>query len=127
MSDTDKTKPYWVKLWQNPELRREVHYHEKGLCDLSLDDILDRTSGFSYRFRHCYYDDPYGYCESVKRIYVQHRARSRKRGYVDEWNGHERARWRSTMHELRKMSLEDVKDSDFQNFAHRHSALWDAC
>jgi hypothetical protein len=46
--------------------------------------------------------------------------------YMNEDNGSERARLRMAMRDLIKSNSETREDTEFQNFNHRHSALWDA-
>lgn len=119
VSDTDKTKPYWVQLNQNPEIRRIRHDHSKGPECL----IYPIREKYYLTFRlwtdyTCWYTTRKGV--TIADTVVHRWTRSEKR----KWHNHERMNVRCTMREISKMSFEDIEDSDFQNFPHRHNASW---
>lgn len=115
MSDTDKTKPYWVKLLQNPQWRVVHHNHERHPCDLA-DENHKRNLWLS---REC------GYSTSTSARGFYARSKS-EQVYRDKTNGHARTTLRSQLRTMMKMSREDLEDGDFQSFPHKHQALWDS-
>lgn len=117
MSDTDKTKPYWIQALQNSKDREEVHVHYNGVCELEEPNISDLK--FSYRRVHCQWKVNWSYRRFCGRRGWFH-------SYVDEQNGSQRAKVRMLRREVIKMDRDDIEDIDFQNFPHRHSAIWDS-
>lgn len=120
MSKTDKTRPYWVKLRdKNSRIRTEVHYHEDGVCN--FDDW--EASQLSFWPHKCGYTvSYYGWNEG---FFARGPARWLK-SEVKEYYGSERARIRKDMHEMLKLSLDDIEDYDVENLQHRHSAIWNS-
>lgn len=121
MSDTDKTKPYWVKLKQNPQWRRERHDHRDGICDLDYNDT------------NCYgWSDWHGHCRIVTKTKWPDSNRFYKNtrfgwfhSYIDEYNGGARAKLRMARREMLKMDMENLIDYDAENPRHRHNAIWE--
>lgn len=116
MSNTDKTKPYWVQIMQNRELQIEDHDHRNGICDLDfrIKPWRDYTS-CNYHIRY--------YSKTGRRIFG--RPSKAEQSYRAEANGSARTKLRNAVSELRKMAIEDVEDWDIVIPRHRHSALWD--
>ncbi|HEX2243788.1 MAG TPA: hypothetical protein VHK27_11165 [Gammaproteobacteria bacterium] len=112
MSRTDKDRPLWVKQ-NDPTLRNvyhEQHDHRFGYCD------FDEWTGKNTRNRtHC--DRSWGYNWTML-------VGSHTFGYANLFERAERARVRDQLHEVKKMSREDVADVDIISVQHRHSALW---
>lgn len=52
MSKTDKTKPCWVKVAENPI---EVHNHANGRCEIAGKKPNPKTIGWR-RYWKCYFD-----------------------------------------------------------------------
>jgi hypothetical protein len=121
MSNTYKTKPSWVKI-NHPESAktvREHHDHRFGPCD--IDKITDKTRPFYWQRweARCGYDvSYYGYHGG---FYSRPPRAKHIRNYYEGGN---RAAWRKTSHDLRKLSREDVEDYDVKSYQNRHSALW---
>lgn len=44
MSKTDKTRPYWVRLFDQPQNYLEAHDHVNGVCDLPDRPAADSSS-----------------------------------------------------------------------------------
>ena len=122
MSDTDKTKPYWVQLRQNPQLARERHDHRNSVCDLDYED--NECYGWSGFHSHCRIVTkarwPYSYS-----FYGRGSRFGWFHAFVAECNGSARAKLRMARHEIRKMAIEDVTDYDIENPRHRHNAIWE--
>jgi len=91
-------------------MRVEDHDHRKGVCDF---DGVQYWCEFNFTREHYYTSGIYGRPKS-EQVY---RAKA---------NGKDRTRWRLAASEMLKMPIEELEDYDFQNFPHRHSALWDA-
>lgn len=51
MSNTYKTKPFWVKIKQGHLASREVHYHVGRECDMPPPDY---GVAFAFRDQHCH-------------------------------------------------------------------------
>lgn len=120
MSKTDKTHPTWVKVQQqrnNPEVV-ERHDHRNGVCD--IDEAFGERPFYWQRRGACGYDvSYYGYHGG---FYARP---AHGRWYRREYYGRERAKWRKTKHEMRKLSREDIEYYDVESRQHRHSALWE--
>jgi len=117
VSDTDNTKPFWVRIAQNPELRNEAHDHSRGPCTIDTQNI---QLWWTIKGHACGYEPKF----SATRIY---RGSSKaEQMYRNKANGKDRTALRKIRQKLLKMSREDIENSDVQSFAHRHSALWDA-
>lgn len=117
MSDTDKTKPYRVKLAQNPEWRVEEHDHRNGQCELDSNNI-----DFWWKTRR---QCGYGFRDSVSQRSWARPSRV-EQAYRDQANGKTRTQLRKDMRNLVKSSREDIEDCEFLSYPHRHSAIWDA-
>jgi hypothetical protein len=120
MSDTDKTKPNWVKVKQNINTKavREYHDHRRHDCDLHEADA-----------QYIFYWQRRGSCGYDVSYYGWHNGFYARPPHGKEYRrifeGQARAEWRKTSHELRKLSREDIKDYDVAGYRHRHSALWE--
>lgn len=117
MSDTDKTKPFWVQLYQNPQWREERHDHRKGECNL-VDPIIPQQCDWA----------PIGCCYWASDEGNQHVWRRNSRIehiYRNEANGAVRTGLRNLLSEIRKMSREDLEDVTFAKRDHKHGVLWD--
>jgi hypothetical protein len=53
MSDTDKTKPWWVRVAEHSP--REIHQHENGICDLPETPLGMRD--LRWLSDQCHWDD----------------------------------------------------------------------
>lgn len=122
MSKTYKTDPSWVKLRKNTKLRREVHNHRlhSSMCDLRETTLSSWKTCWQDRDSCFYYVRFYGYnggfySRTSKWLKAEVRLR----------HGAARAKLRTDMHELMKLSVEDMEDYDIINPNHRHSATWD--
>lgn len=121
MSDTDKTKPYWVRLKQNPQEARERHDHRDGVCDLDpTDNDCYGWSGF------------HGHCRIVTKdrwpysnIYYGADRFGWFHSYIAKWNGSTRTKLRMARRNILKMNVEDIIDYDVENPRHRHNAIWE--
>lgn len=119
MSKTDKTQPYWVKLAQNPDDRKEFHNHQRGICDIDNFNPK-RNNYFTYRLNHCYYK-----LRKVNEYWIFN-GRPHVKHYRPYHVRAERAQLRNKIHNWLKMNFEDIYDDEFGNYQHRHSALWEA-
>ena len=121
VSDTDKTKPYWVKLYQNPELRRTRHDHRKGECDIDKYFEEYKQNTHWTRRGEC------GYWVSFYRDHSGFYAKNShgEKGYRAEANGADRTNLRIAIRDMLKTSREDLEDNEFQSFPHRHGVQWD--
>ncbi len=116
MSKTDKTDPWEVRLKVDPSIRIEQHDHRDGICDIEearTRFMFARYCGYHFIAKYYYTSGIYGRPKS-------------EQAYRAEYNGKERTRVRMAMQSYRRLAPEDREDIDFQNFAHRHEALWDA-
>jgi hypothetical protein len=118
MSDTDKTKPIWVQLYQNPQYRVEDHDHRHGECDLDANNIVE---GYSWHGRGCNF-----WASNLGNQHIWQRCSKAEQCYRDRANGHARTLLRKQLRELMKTSKEDLEDCEYQSFPHRHQALWDS-
>lgn len=116
MSDTDKTKPVWVKLMQNPQVRFEHHNHRSGTCDFDI-----RKQPWSDRSQCNYYCRYYSRSGRV----MYGRASKCEQSYRAEANGSARTRLRNAMSDLRKLDIDAIDEYDIPIVRHRHSALGD--
>lgn len=123
MSDTDKTKPLWVKLRQNPKWRVELHYHEKNTCDLLP---FEESSDVLYSYWSRRKGISCGYWVSKEgHQHVWGRCSNAEQSYRAEANGKARRQVRHLRREVIKMTREDIYDCEFLSHPHRRSALWD--
>jgi hypothetical protein len=119
MSDTDKTRPYWVRVRDDLENTIEHHDHSAGDCDYQewLENPKRRrywnwfnTCGRSFSSNTDYY-----YGQSVPKWYVDH-----------TWNNPERVRVRDVLNKAKQWynGGDDLEDFDFPNEQHRHRSSW---
>lgn len=117
MSDTDKTKPTWVQLYQNPEWRVEYHDHVNHECNINPKDV----GRYRWFTRGCHY-----WASDLGNQHVWKRCSKSEQCYRDKANGHARTKLRKDMRNLIKMTRDDIDDCEFLSYPHRHQALWDA-
>lgn len=119
MSDTDKTRPFWVQMHDpyNKGWREEAHNHANGICDIETSDPR-----FPWRNRwHC------NFWPSAKANHsgIWGRPTRTLRCYVREETRRERVAWRNLRNRMIKGEWEAAEESPL-TYNHRHSALWDA-
>lgn len=121
MSKTDKTDPSWVKLLRPSPVRRTIHNHQHGICDL----VPPRANYWRAPFHggdYCYYTvSYYGWNNG---FYGRGPARWLK-AEVRQRHGATRAKLRKDVQEMLKLDSEGIEEYDVINPKARNSALWD--
>lgn len=119
MSRTYKTDPPWVKAIRKDCVAiSERHDHRFGSCD--IDEAFGSSTFFWQRWGSCgYAASYYGWNDGV--YFRPHRAKFLRKSFEHS----SRASWRMARDEMLKLSKKDLEDFDFQNYQHRHSALWE--
>jgi hypothetical protein len=118
MSRTDKTRPYWVKLLDESSARMEQHYHEDGTCNFDeavkdLQNVWPRKCGYTVS----YYGWNSGFFSRGPASWLKAEVRIR--------HGAARAKLRKDVHDMLKLSREEMEDYDIVNPRPRNGALWD--
>lgn len=120
MSDTDKTRPEWVQLFDpyNKGWLQEHHIHHSNPCDIA---DWSKSGRWYYSLRRCHYrpsekavsEGIYPRPSKAVKYYVYGRVRK------------ERASWRELSSRIIKGDM-DAVDASPLTYNHRHSALWDS-